>query len=117
MFAATKLSTIMKTNIFAFLLLLASLTACDYDVAERAESDNDEPSISSPDGVHTKGGGETSTWEDQSARSEWTTETSTRVSPVGGDIDTDTLKYLRTPEEMSTSEVKKDAIPDETGGR
>lgn len=107
----------MKTQLFAFLLLFAGFTACDSGVAERSNDDADEPSISSPDGVNAKAGGETSTWEDQSARSSWTTETTTGVSPVAADVQKDSLTYLRTPEDMSTSPVKPDAIVDETDNR
>ena len=106
----------MKYYLFAFLLAFG-LTACDSGIADTSTDDPDKPMISDPDGVHAKGGGETSTWEDQSARSSWTTETTTRVSPVGGDVDKDSLTYLRTPEDMSTSPVKDNAVPNQTGDR
>ena len=107
----------MKSTLYILAFLLIGLTACDSGIADTSSEDPTKPMISDPDGVNAKGGGETSTWEDQSARSSHTTETTTRVSPVDADVDKDSLTYIRTPEDMSTSPVKKDAIPDETTKR
>ena len=102
---------------YIFLLFLAcSFVACESGIAERSNDDNREPATSDPDGVNAKGGGETSTWEDQSARSSVTTETTTREAPDYAKEPKDTTKYLRTPESHSTSPVKKNAAPNNTEG-
>ena len=104
-------TTMIKKYLF-LLLLSISFAACETGVAERSNDDNREPATTDPDGVFSKSGGETSTWEDQSARSEVTTKSTTREAPDYAEEPRDTTKYLRTPESHSTSPVKKDTTPD-----
>ena len=102
----------MLRNIIPLFFLILGLSACDSGIAERTTDDPDKVTNSSPDGVFAKGGGETSDWEDQSARKSGVTTDTWDVdgkgaSPVERAQTPDSIEYIRTPRDMSTSPVEK----------